>query len=131
MSCQEIITIYTLNINILCTHKPTVHQLCLLSLWHFSAKPHRSGNWSKLVPGQGAVVRIPKVKAYQYPQAKFHGVGVLVSHRMKSWGRFLGEVWPQLGPQHHQKWLASPRWSLSTIAKPQQAVCVRQEGAVE
>lgn len=39
-------------------------------------------------PIETAVVRIPKVKAYQYPQAKFHGVGVLVSHRMKSWGRF-------------------------------------------
>ena len=88
--CQEICrNVYPLNLNMSCIHNPP-STLPPFTLAFQRIAQHQSEKWAKLVPGQGAVVRIPKVKAYQYPQAKFHGSGVLVSHRMKSWGEFLG-----------------------------------------
>ena len=71
-------------------------------------------------PMETAVVSIPKVKAYQYPQAKFHGSGVLVSHRIKSCGKFLRRSQNSQGDHSENR-----------ADQKQQAVGVGQERAVQ
>lgn len=64
---------------------------------------------------QGAVASMPRVKAYQYPQAKFQGSGSPASHRMQNCGKFLGT---QPGScEFCHKWRQWRRLRLGVMAK--------------